>query len=221
MNGLAASLGKRNIEFFCLYYLQDTFVPKPDNTARSLAPVHHEIWNELENMFIKDEFEKIELIMPRGSAKTTVCDFALSVWCHCYKISIYSLICGKTEQDATEFIRDVRKAFEENEYIKKSFGELIDTRKYTVNKLELELSNSTKIQAISSVSSMRGKKFNGSRPSLIIADDYQGKVDTITQEARDKKYQTWVEDSLYAGDKPVIRNGKKIKMGTKFIVLGM
>lgn len=219
--GLAYSLGKRSIEFFCLYFLQDTFSPKPNNTARELAPVHYETWTNLESMFINDEFDKLELILPRGSAKTTVCDFALTTWCHAYKISIYSLICGKTEQDATEFIREVRRAFEENEYIIKAFGKLIEPRKYTVNKLELELTNDTKIQAISSTSSMRGKKFNGDRPSLIIADDYQGKVDVITQEARDKKYQTWTEDSMYAGDKPVFRKGKKVKMGTKFIVLGM
>ena len=158
--------------------------------------------------------------MPRGCAKTTVCDFAISVWLHCYKKSIYTLVAGKTEQDATEFIAQTRQAFEENKYIIKSFGKLIDTKKYTVNKLELELSNHTKIQAISSTSSMRGKKYSGTRPSCIIADDYQSKSDCITQEARDKKYNTWTEDSSYAGDKAVFRNGKKIKQATKFIVLG-
>ncbi|PLS04030.1 hypothetical protein CVD27_12785 [Neobacillus cucumis] len=219
-NGLAYSLGKRSIEFFCVYFLQDTFTPKPDNQARKLAPIHYEIWNNLEKMFISDSFDKLELVMPRGAAKTTVCDFALSVWAHCYKLSIYTLVAGKTEQDSIEFIRETRRAFEENPYIKHTFGELIDTRKYTVNKLELELSNISKIQAISSTSSMRGKKFNGNRPSLIIADDYQSKSDVITQEARDKKYDTWQQDSVYAGDKAVIRNGKKVKMATKFIVLG-
>jgi hypothetical protein len=219
-NGLAYALGKRSIEFFCLYFLQETFTPKEDNQARKLAPIHYDIWSNLQDMFITDSFDKLELIMPRGAAKTTVCDFALSVWSHCYKFSIYTLVAGKTEQDSIEFIRETRRAFEENPYIKFTFGELIDTRKYTVNKLELELANKTKIQAISSSSSMRGKKFNGNRPSLIIADDYQSKADVITQEARDKKYDTWQQDSVYAGDKAVYRDSKKIKMATKFIVLG-
>lgn len=217
---LAQWLGEKSIEFFCIYYLQDTFVPKPDNAARNLAPVHYEIWNELEQMFISDSYDKLELIMPRGSSKTTVCDFALSVWCHCYKKSIYSVVSGKTEQDAVEFIAQIRQAFDENIYIKASFGDLIDTKNYTVNKLELELTNKTKIQAISSTSSFRGKKFGQARPSLIIADDYQGKSDVISQESRDKKYNTWQQDSQFAGDKAVIRNGKKIKSATKFIVLG-
>ena len=219
-NGLAYILGSQSIEFFCCFFLQDTFIPKPNNTARILAPVHYQIWDTLESMFLTDEFDKLELIMPRGAAKTTVCDFALSVWLHCYKKSTYTLVAGKTEQDATEFVSQARQAFEENSYIIKAFGNLIDTKRFIVNKLELELSNHTKIQAISSTSSMRGKKYNGSRPSCIIADDYQSKADCITIEARDKKYNTWVEDSGYAGDKAVYRSGKKIKQATKYIVLG-
>lgn len=219
-HGLAWALGKIDFNFFCEYFLQDTFTPKPDNTARELAPVHYEVWENIKEIFQEDKFDKLELIMPRGTAKTTVCDFAVSVWLHCYSISIYTLVCGRTEQDSIEFIVQTRQAFEENEYIIQAFGILMDTKNCTVNKLELELANKTKIQAISSTSSMRGKKYNGSRPSCIIADDYQGKNDIITEEARNKKYNTWVEDSGYAGDKAVYRQGEKIKQATKFIVLG-
>lgn len=219
-NGLAMWLGEKSIPFFCMYYLQGTFRVKPDNQAIKLDDVHYKIWNELESMFVDDKFDKLELVMPRGTAKTTVCDFALTVWCHCYEKIIYSLVAGKTEQDAAEFTRDVRRAFEENKYIIKSFDKLINIKKFTVNRLEIELVNGTKVQAISSTSSVRGKKFKGNRLSLIIANDYQGKSDVMTQKARDKKYNTWQQDSQYAGDKAVYRDGKKIKMATKFIVLG-
>jgi hypothetical protein len=219
-HGLAWELGKNDLEFFCMYFLQDTFLPKENNVARELSESHYYMWNVLDGMFIKDEFDKLVLAAPRGWAKTTVLDFALSMWLHCYEKSIYTLVCGRTEGDATEFIVQTKQNFEENQYIIKAFGKLIDEKKYTVNKLELELTNGTKIQAISSASSMRGKKYKGHRPSCIIADDYQGKTDVITEEARDKKYKTWEEDSKFAGDKAVYRNGKKIKVATKFIVLG-
>lgn len=219
-HGLAWALGKIDFDFFCEYFLQDTFTPKPNNAARKLAPVHYEVWDNIKEMFQKDNFDKLELIMPRGTAKTTVCDFAVSVWLHCYQISVYTLVCGKTEQDSIEFIAQTRQAFEENKYIIKAFGQFMDIKNCTVNKLELELINKTKIQAISSTSSMRGKKYNGSRPSCIIADDYQGKSDIITEESRERKYRTWMEDSEYAGDEAVYRDGKKIRMATKFIVLG-
>ncbi|AKA71963.1 hypothetical protein [Clostridium scatologenes] len=220
VNGLASMIGELSIPFFCSYFLQDTFVPKPDNVARELAPVHYMIWDTLENMINKDLYDKLELIMPRGTAKSTVVNFALSVYLHCYRKSIYTLVCGKTDQDSTEFIVQTRQAFEENPYIIKAFGKLIDSKNYTVNKNELELANRTKIQAISSTTSMRGKKYNGNRPSCIIADDYQSKADCVTEEARQKKYDTWTQDSEFAGDKAVYRHGKKIRSGTKFIVLG-
>lgn len=218
--GLAHQLGEFDFEFFCKYYLQDTFIPKENNTARVLSKSHYDLWEQIEQMFIHDEFDKLELIAPRGWAKTTVLDFALSMWVHCYKKSVYTLVCGRTEADAMEFIAQMRINFEDNKYIIESFGNLLDSRNFTVNKLELELCNHTKIHAISSTSSMRGKKYNGHRPSVIIADDYQGAGDVITQEARDKKFNTWEEDSKFAGDKAVYRNGKKIKPATKFIVLG-
>ena len=219
-NGLAYCIGRESLSFFCEYFLQETFRPKEGNAARKLAPFHFELWNTLQDMFVEDSFDKLGLVMPRGSSKTTTCDFALTVWAHCYKVSIYTLVAGKTEQDATEFVRNIRRAFEENAYIIGAFGELINSRKYTTNNLELELTNGTKVQAISSTSSMRGKKFGNYRPTLIIADDYQGKADVLTQEARDKKYNTWVEDVSLAGDKAIYRNGKKVKMATKFVVLG-
>lgn len=219
-HGLAWALGKRSIEFFCLYFLQDVFQPKPDNANRNLAPVHYEMWQEAENLFIHDKYDKLLAILPRGTAKTTIFDFAISVWLHAYQISPYTLVAGKTEQDAIDFIAITRQAFEENQYIIKAFGKLIDTKRFTVNKLELELSNKTKIQAISSASSMRGKKYGNHRPFCIIADDYQSKADIITEEAREKKYRTWMDDAKFAGDEAVYRDGKKIKMATKFIVLG-
>lgn len=219
-HGLAWSLGRKSISFFCLYFLQNTFRIKPDNQNRELASIHMEMWQEAEDLFIHDKYDKLCAILPRGTAKTTIFDFAISVWLHAYGISPYTLVAGKTEQDAIDFIAITRQAFEENQYIIKAFGQLIDTKRFTVNKLELELSNHTKIQAISSASSMRGKKYGNHRPFCIIADDYQSKADVITQEAREKKYRTWMDDAKFAGDEAVYRSGKKIKMATKFIVLG-
>jgi len=209
IEGLAVSIGALSIPFFCRYFLQDTFVPKKNNTARELAPLHYELWEELDKMFLQDEFDKIEIAWPRGTAKTTVADFALSVWLHCYKKSTYTLVAGKTESDSVAFISQTRQAFEENEYLIAGFGKLIKPNDYTVNKLELELSNKTKIQAISSTSSMRGRKYGSSRPDAIIADDYQSRADIITLDSRNKKYNTWIEDAGYAGDEAVYRAGVK------------
>ena len=218
--GLAHSIGALSIPFFCRYFLQDTFVPKKNNAARELAPIHLEMWEELDKMFLQDAYDKIVVAWPRGCAKTTVLNFALTVWLHAYKKSIYTLVAGKNESDSVAFISQARQAFEENQYLLAGFGKMVKPNDFTVNKLEIELTNKTKIQAISSTSSMRGKKYGGSRPSCVISDDYQGRSDIITQESRDKKYDTFIEDTGFCGDKAVFRDGVKIRPATKFVVLG-
>ena len=223
VNSLAQSLGKRSFTFFCLYYLQDYFMPKPDNTLRALAPIHYEIWQELESMFIEHEHDKQLFVLPRGSAKTTVVNTALSVWLHCYRNSIYTLMLANTENDAIEFVSSVKIAFN-NEYIKNTFGELIQPRKRVVNQLELELDNNTKLKAYSSQTSVRGTRYTSTegiyRPTCVLADDYISENDILTDESKMKKYIRWQKDVEDAGDTRVVRDGKLIKSGTKFLVIG-
>lgn len=229
-NGLAYLIGQDSLPFFCLYFLQNIFRCSEDNTVRELDDFHFEIWDNLQKMFLDNEFDKLELLMPRGSSKTTTCDIALSVWLHCYAKSTYTMVLGKTEQDAQQFIAAIKQQLMSNEKIINTFGLLIDKTDTSkrVNSLEIELNNNTKIQAMGSGTSIRGKTFTSDgqnvRPTCIIADDYQGLADIVSSEARDKKYKTWINDVEKCGDKAVIsrhaRQSKVVKMATKFIVLG-
>lgn len=219
-SGLAYSLGEKSLPYFCLHFLQDIFRVKPDNDARELGDFHYELWQTLESMVIQDEFDKLVLCLPRGHAKSTVVTFALVIWLACYKKSFYTIVQGKTEADAQKFIFDVRAAFEQNEYIKKAFGELIDSKRFTINKNELHLSNNCKIEALSSTTSLRGRKHLGKRPQYLICDDIAGLDDCLTEQSKQKKLETFQKDVLYAGDTPVYRNNKKIRPGSKYIILG-
>lgn len=222
-NSLAYELGRRDMTFFALYYLQDTFVPKSDNDVATLAPFHYELWDNLQSLYDEDDFNNFLAILPRGSGKTAVADFALSTWANAYKHSYYTLVAGATQSDAEQFIAQIRSAFEENIYIKHSFGELIKPRQRIVNKQEIVLDNDTKIEAISSTGSMRGKTHIAQgkriRPQLVITDDFQTKADVTTQEARNKKYDTFMADLKYIGSRSVERDDKQV-IGTKFVALG-
>lgn len=222
-NGLAYSLGARNLEFFCMYFLQDTFIPKPDNTARNVAQVHLEIWKELEKIFIDDLYDKEEFILPRGCSKSTIINKALSCYLHCYKKSRYSVVVGNKESDATQFIGDTRKMLE-NPYIVKAFGKLINRRDRTVNKQEIELTNDTKIQAFSWGSSVRGTTYGCIdgifRPAVVLCDDVLSEEDILSDNAKEKVLNKFYKEIAEVGDTEVVRNGKKIKAATKFLVIG-
>lgn len=217
---IARILGEGDISFFCLYYLRDIFVVSDNNEARELSQAHYEMWDVLNKTFVDDVMDKVNMVEPRGMAKTTVCDLALGVWLHCYKKSKFTLMGAKIDDDATQFLDSIKKVFKENERIKTEFGELINTKKYKVNSNELELTNDTYIRAIGSASSVRGANWKGIRPTVVIADDYQSEIDIITEDAREKKFNRWSKEVEKVGDTAVYRNGKKVKSATKIINIG-
>lgn len=221
--GLAVALGEKDFEYYCLYFLQDTFVPKEGNTARNLAPVHLEIWDELSKIFIEDLYDKEEFILPRGVSKSTIINKALSCYVHCYKKSRYTIVIGNKEDDAVQFIDDTRKMIE-NPKIVQGFGQLVDKRTRTVNKQELELTNNSKIQAFSWGSSVRGTTYGCSegifRPTLVICDDVLSEDDILSDGAKEKVVNKYYKEIQEVGDSAVIRQGAKIKSATKFIVIG-
>jgi len=221
--GLAWAVGKRSLHFFCLYFLQNTFVPKEDNLARNLAPVHLEIWDELQRMFIDDLWDREEFILPRGCSKSTIINKALTTYLHAYKKSIYSVVIGNKQSDSEQFIADTKKMLQ-NPYITKAFGDFFNKRDRTVNKQELELTNNTKIQAFSWGSSVRGTTYgsiNGIvRPACIILDDVLSEDDVLNDGAKEKVLNKFYKEIAEVGDTEVIRDGIKIKSASKFLVIG-
>ncbi len=236
---VAKALGKIDIEFFCLYFMSDIFVPKglnedgsiPEdhkpNVARQLSKGHYELWDVANDIFVEDKRDKAAIIEPRGFAKTTIFDEAVSVWLHCYEESLFTLLGAKTDTDATQFLDSIKKVFNENQKIIKCFGKLIDIKatkvngeRYTVNANEVEFTNGTYIRTVGSGTSVRGANWGGIRPTVFIGDDFQDEKNILTDSAREKQYSKWTKEVEEVGDKAVYRNGKKIKAATKIIAIG-
>ncbi|MFA6867445.1 MAG: hypothetical protein WCR54_08050 [Clostridia bacterium] len=220
--GLAWSVGKHSLEFFCMYFLQDVFLPKKDNAAAPIAQIHKDIWKDIQDSIISDGASQRGWIEPRGTGKSAFGTYATTIWCHCYKFKKYTLIGSDISSTAEKFVKDIKNTFLENKYIIKAFGVLLNDkdRKYICNSTQLELTNKTFIEAISSGASMRGRKYDNCRPDLILLDDFQSEDDCRTNEAREKKWKKYSEDVKFAVQKAVKRDGKVIKKGTTLIALG-
>ena len=180
LDRLAKALGEKDIEFFCLYFMSDTFVVKDTNVARQLSKGHYELWDIANEIFVEDKRDKAAIIEPRGYAKTTIFNMAVSVWLHCYKKSLFTLLGAKTDTDATQFLDSIKKVFNENQKIIRCFGKLIDVKavkvngdRYTVNANEVEFINGTYIRTVGSGTSVRGSNWGGIRPTVFIGDDFQ------------------------------------------------
>ncbi len=220
LDEVAKLLGEKDIAFFCEYFLSDIFIVKDTNEARQLSPSHYEMWELANDTFISDKYDKVNIICPRGFAKTTIFDLAISVWLICYKKSKFTLLGAKKDDDAIQFVDSIKKVFKENIKIIDNFGLLINNRKFKVNANEIEFTNGVYIRAIGSASSVRGANWKGIRPTVVIADDYQDEKDILTDDAREKKYNRWTKEIEQVGDKAVFRKGEKIKSATKIISIG-
>ncbi|MDU1313923.1 MAG: hypothetical protein E6940_07650 [Clostridium septicum] len=221
-HGLAWQLGKFNLEFFCLYFLQDIYYPKDDNAAAPHAKVHEDLWKDIQEAIIGEGHNQLGRILPRGTGKSVFGNTGPVIWVHAYGHIKYTLICSDIGSTAEKFIADIKNQFLENELLKNSFGVLLDDRdkSFKCNTSELELTNFSKIEAIPSASPMRGRKYRNRRPELIILDDYQSESDVKTHEAREGKWKRFSEDVKFAIQKPLYRKGKLVKKGTVMIALG-
>lgn len=221
-HGLAWQLGQISLEFFCLYFLQDIYLPKEDNAAAPLAPVHEELWHDIQDSIIGNGPEQIGRILPRGTGKSAFGTLGPSIWSMAYKHKTYVLICSDIGSTAEKFIKDIKDNVIDNEYIKFSFGKLLDdgNKDYKCNATQLEFTNYTFVESISSTSPMRGRKYKNIRPDLIILDDYQSEDDVRTEEAREKKWKRYSDDVKFAKQRPVKRDGVVIKKGTVLMAWG-
>ncbi|WP_040194284.1 hypothetical protein [Clostridium culturomicium] len=220
LDNLAKSLAKSDIGFFCEYFLMDIFVPADGNLAKKLSPDHYELWELANRTFVKDEMDKVNIVCPRGFAKTTIFDMAVIVWSVCYKESIFTILISKDNLGAIKFLDDIKKVFKENKKIINSFGKLINNKKFTVNGNEIEFTNGCDLQSVGSGTSIRGRKYKNNRPTLVIGDDAQSDTDILTDDARQKKYDLWCKQVEEVGNTATYRNGKKINKSTKIISIG-
>jgi hypothetical protein len=221
-HGLSWQLGAISLEFFCMYFLQDIYLPKEDNAAAPIANVHEELWHDIQDSIIGNGPEQLGRVLPRGTGKSAFGTLGPTCWSVAYKHKTYVLICSDIGSTAEKFIKDIKDNMIENIYIEQAFGKLLDdkNRDFICNATQLEFMNKTFVEAISSTSPMRGRKYKNVRPDLIVLDDYQSEDDCRTEEAREKKWKKYSDDVKFAKQRPVRRNGKVIKKGTVLMAWG-
>lgn len=207
-HGLVWELGSKNLAFFNLYFLQNIF--HNENSAE-IAPIHYELWNEVQNMILKKTHERQAYILPRGTGKSSFITLSAAIWTSAYEYKHYTLICSAIGDTANKFINNIKLALDGNNYIEKAFGKLYDPKNYTSNQEIIVLANNTCIQSISASSTMRGKNYGTLRVELALLDDYQTDEETSTPEQREKKWKKFNDDVAHAMQKG---NSTIIAVGT-------
>jgi hypothetical protein len=175
--------------------LYDTPAPTPD--------FHREAWR----LYCSDA-RMAAIAAPRGHAKSTALthDYVLAV--ALFRVEQYIIIVGASEEMAIEHLGDIANELRENEDLIREFkikGFLTEQKTDII--LECQDGYQFRIMARGSEQKIRGKKWRGRRPGLIVGDDLE---DDEQVENRDRrlKFSRW----FYRACVQALRDRGKIRV---------
>lgn len=175
--------------------LYDNTQPTPD--------FHRECWK-----LYCEPTELAAIAAPRSHAKSTALthDFALAtvVW----RAEDYIIIVSATEELAMGHLGDIAKELRENDELRKEFNiESLPTDSKSDIIVQFKDGHQARLVAKGSGQKMRGMKWNGKRPGLIICDDLEEDEQVLNIDRR-RAFSRWFDRALV----PCLRRGGKVRM---------
>ena len=164
------------------------------------APHHISMFDSLQR---GDTGKKINILSPRGSAKSTCMARVYPLHRICYKHydelmgyppDTYILILSKSHRMAVDHVKAIKFELEINEKIRRAFGDFTGK---TWGEKEIVTSNAVCIKSVGRGGQVRGSLFRNYRPSLIISDDLDD-PETVNNPDVRKKDQLWFDTDLLA-----------------------
>lgn len=163
---------------------------KYDN-PKPIPGFHKEMWE----LFCSD-YPKICCAAPRSHAKSTAITHAFTLACVLFRVKSFVLIVSDTEGQAVEFLGDIKGELQGNDVLRSEFGirKIIKSTETNVI-VEFMDGNQFRIQAKGSEQKVRGTKWQGKRPDLIICDDLENDEIVMNPERREK-FRRWFMNAL-------------------------
>ena len=181
------------IESFAGIYLSPMF----DNLAAT-APFHRKGW-----ALYCSPAPMASIVAPRKHAKSTAFTQVFGLATLCFRAQDYILVVSATEPLAIDHLGDMAKELRENDDLRRDFKIsklLVDAKTECI--VEFEDGHQARILAKGSGQKMRGLKWNGKRPGLILGDDLEEDEQVENFVAR-KKFRKWFNRALI----PCLRKG--------------
>jgi len=159
--------------------------PKPTPTF------HKELWE-----IVCSPHEWVAIAAPRGHAKSTAITHSYTLASVLFKQSRYVLVVSDTEEQAILFLGDIKLELTENDDLIQLFDikkVVKDTEKVII--VQFNDGSYFRIDAKGSEQKIRGRKWRGMRPDLIIGDDLEND-EIVLNDDRRKKFRDWFFNAL-------------------------
>jgi predicted phage terminase large subunit-like protein len=163
---------------------------KYDN-PKPIPPFHHEMWE-----LCCSEEPYVAIAAPREHAKSTAITHAYILAMMCYKKKSFCLLVSDTETQAAEFLGDIKAELVGNDLLRENFG-IKKILKDTETNIIVQFADGKKFRIVAkgSMQKVRGLKWNGRRPDLIVGDDLEND-DLVMNPERRSKFQRWFLNAL-------------------------
>jgi len=189
-NGIRRELGQIDICFFARAYYPQYF-------TSAIPDFHLEMYDLMETIVNGKGGNKVAIASPRGSAKTTLWDFILPLWCALYRKKRFIILISDSSGQAESYLGNIKEEIAGNEAIIQDFGKLQGS---TWRMDEILLKNDVKLAAKGSGKAIRGLKHKNFRPDLFIIDDAENDENVESEDQR-KKLESWFDKAISkAGD---------------------
>ena len=186
------------VESFAGIFLSPNFdkaVPTP--------PFHREVWE-----LYCSSVTHASAVAPRGHAKSTAFTHAYGLAAMLFRCQNYAVIVSATEDLAIEHLTEMARELRENDELISHFGIkrlLVDSKTDVI--VECNDGYQFRLRVKGSGQKMRGMKWNGKRPGLILGDDME-EDEQVENPDRRRKFRNWINRALL----PVIRKGGWVRL---------
>lgn len=174
-----------------IHGFSESILKKNYDNAALTPQFHHEMWE-----LCCSDHPQVAIAAPRGHAKSTAISHAYTLASVLFRERKYVLLVSDTESQSVQFLNDIKNELKENEKIHALFGVkrfLKDSETDII--VEFEDFEQFRIQAKGSSQPVRGRKWKGMRPDLIVGDDLENDEMVMNSERREK-FRNWFNGAL-------------------------
>lgn len=171
-------------------FSQGVLAARYDN-AQPTPAFHMDLWG-----LCCSPHPQVAIAAPRGHAKSTSITHAYTLCNLLFQEKKYAVIVSNTEKQAVNFLKNITTELTENDEIKKLFSPRMI--KETDAEIIVEIGkqgHKFRLEAKGSNQKIRGMLWNGTRPDIIVCDDFENDDIVMNQERREK-FKEWFIEAL-------------------------
>ena len=163
---------------------------KYDN-PKPIPSFHEEMWE-----LCCSDSPKVAIAAPRGHAKSTAITHAYIITMMVMRVKSFCLLVSDTEGQAIEFLGDIKAELTGNDTLRSTFG-INKVLKDTESNIIMQFNDGDKFRIVAkgSEQKVRGLKWAGRRPDLIVGDDLEND-DIVMNPERREKFRRWFMNAL-------------------------